>query len=306
MQHFAYDDHLNVFRLPVGWVCVFESVHPSFVHSKLLFPSLSLDTSPKPIFQLNQAILTPNLPTKQYLVNRVPGGPLDPTYFADYDGIMQACLGTGAYCIIDIHNYARWDGNVIGQGGPSNDDFASVWSQLAQAYAGQSNVIFGLMNEPHDLDINMWADTLQAAVNGIRNAGATSQLILLPGINYGAVGGFDSSSGPALSAVQDTDGSKDKLIFDMHQYLDYDTSGGNPECVTDQTANLGYQADYLRSVGRQAFLTETGGGNTDSCVQYMCSQLAYLNNNADAYLGWVVWAAGWFTFPWPWRPYSRN
>lgn len=205
---------------------------------------------------------------------------------------MQACLGTGAYCIIDIHNYARWDGQIIGQGGPSNDDFASLWSQLAQAYAGQPNVIFGLMNEPHDLDINVWADTLQAAVTAIRNAGATSQMILLPGVNYAALGGFDSSSGPALSGVQDPDGSKDKLIFDMHQYLDTEAASGNPDCATDQTANLGYQADYLRSVGRQALLTETGGGNTDNCVQYMCAQLAYMNNNADVYLGWLGWAAG--------------
>ena len=253
MQHFVYDDHLNVFRLPVGW---------------------------------------------QYLVNHQLGGPLDfgssdnPGFFAKYDGIVQACLGTGAYCILDIHNYARWDGGIIGQGGPSDDDFASVWYQLAQQYAAQPNVIFGLMNEPHDLDINTWAATLQLVVNNIREAGATSQMILLSGINYDAVGGFDSSSGPALSSIQDMDYTTNKLIFEMHQYLDYDTSGGNPECVTSQTDNLGYQAAYLRQYGRQAFLTETGGGNTDSCVQYMCEQLQYLNDNADVYLGWVGWAAG--------------
>ena len=230
----------------------------------------------------------------QYLVNYNLGGPLDSTFFADYDGIMQACLATGAHCIIDIHNYARWDGGIIGQGGPSDNDFVSVWSQLAQAYAGQPNVVFGLMNEPHDLDINIWANTLQAVVTGVRAAGATSQLILLSGVNYDAVGGFDSTSGPALSGIQDADGTKDKLVFEVHQYLDSDTSGSHPECVTDQTANLGYLATFLRANGRQAFLTETGGGNTDSCIQYMCSQLDYLNNNADVYLGWVGWAAGWF------------
>ena len=247
MQHFANDDGLNVFRIPVGW---------------------------------------------QYLVNGQLSGPLDSAFFADFDSVMQACLATGAHCIIDLHNYARWDGGIIGQGGPSNDDFVSVWYQLAQVYAGQSNVIYGLMNEPHDLDISTWADTLQAAVTGIRNAGATSQLILLPGVNYAAVGGFDSTSGPTLLRVQDSDGTTDKLIFDVHQYLDVDTSGGHPECVTDQIDNLGYLANFLRQNGRQAFLTETGGGNTDSCVYYMCRQLNYMNDNADVYLGWVGWAAG--------------
>lgn len=46
----------------------------------------------------------------QYLVNNKLGGTLDPTFFATYDRLMQACLKTGAKCILDIHNYARWYG----------------------------------------------------------------------------------------------------------------------------------------------------------------------------------------------------
>ena len=86
----------------------------------------------------------------QYLVNYQQPGPLDPTNTGKYDTLVQACLTTGAYCIIDIHNYARWDGQIIGQGGPSNDQFASLWSQLATKYASTTNVVMGLMNEPHD------------------------------------------------------------------------------------------------------------------------------------------------------------
>lgn len=62
---------------------------------------------------------------------------------------MQGCLDSGAeMCIIDIHNYARWDGAIIGQGGPSNADFASLWSQLATHYKDKRRVVFGIMNEP--------------------------------------------------------------------------------------------------------------------------------------------------------------
>jgi aryl-phospho-beta-D-glucosidase BglC (GH1 family) len=42
------------------------------------------------------------------------------------------------------------DGQIIGQGGPSNDVFAALWSSIATKYADNSNVLFGLMNEPHD------------------------------------------------------------------------------------------------------------------------------------------------------------
>lgn len=88
----------------------------------------------------------------QYLTNNVVSGPLDPTNFAKYDALMKACLDTGSHCIIDIHNYARWNGQIIGQssGGPSNAEFAQLWQALATHYASNAGVIFGLMNEPHD------------------------------------------------------------------------------------------------------------------------------------------------------------
>jgi len=37
-------------------------------------------------------------------------GALDTANFGKYDQLVQACLATGAKCIIDIHNYARFQG----------------------------------------------------------------------------------------------------------------------------------------------------------------------------------------------------
>lgn len=70
-------------------------------------------------------------------VNVSPGtlatsdGKLDQNNTAQYNELVKACLATGSYCIIDIHNYARFEGQVIGQGGPTNEQFASLWSQIA-------------------------------------------------------------------------------------------------------------------------------------------------------------------------------
>lgn len=119
----------------------------------------------------------------EYLVD-TPGGPLNQANFKYYDNLVQSCIKLGVHCIIDIHNYARWNGQIIGQGGPSNADFANTWSQLATAYKSDANVIMGIMNEPHDVQVGPWAETVQAAVTAIRNAGATSQMILLPGQRY--------------------------------------------------------------------------------------------------------------------------
>ncbi|KAH8668931.1 glycoside hydrolase superfamily [Xylariales sp. PMI_506] len=232
----------------------------------------------------------------QFLVNDVVGGDLDTTNLALYDELVQGCLGTGAYCIIDIHNYARWNSEIIGQGGPTNDEFASLWSQLATTYANETKIWFGIMNEPHDLTITTWADTVQAAVTAIREAGATTQYISLPGDQYQSAAAIvTDGGGAALSNVTNPDGTTTGLIFDVHKYLDSDNSGTSTECVTDNIDDAFEPlAAWLRGLGRQAILTETGGGNTASCEQYLCSEIDYINENSDVFLGYVGWAAGGF------------
>ncbi len=49
----------------------------------------------------------------QFLTNDVLGGPIDDANLQEYDDLVQACINSGAAgCIIDIHNYARWNGEV--------------------------------------------------------------------------------------------------------------------------------------------------------------------------------------------------
>lgn len=50
----------------------------------------------------------------QFLINDddTPGGTLDAANLAEYDALVQACLATGASCIVDVHNYARFNGGV--------------------------------------------------------------------------------------------------------------------------------------------------------------------------------------------------
>ena len=195
----------------------------------------------------------------QFLVNNELGGKLDSTNFGQYDELMQACLDTGAYCMVDLHNFARYDGGIVGQGGPTDDDFVDIWRQIAVKYAKESKVVFGLMNEPHDLDINIWAKSCQKAVTGIRKAGATSQIILLPGTNFASAATFVSTeSAEALAAITNPDGTTDNLILDLHQYLDINNSGTHEECTTDNVEGFGTIATWLRKNKRKAIISESG------------------------------------------------
>jgi endoglucanase len=231
----------------------------------------------------------------QHLTDNKLGGALDATVAGAYDKLVKGCLATGAVCLIDLHNYARWNGQIVGQGGPTNDQFADVWSRIATKYASEKNIAFGLMNEPHDLTISTWADSAQAAVNAIRKAGAKSQMILVPGTDYTSAGTFPTASGPSLLKVKDTDGTTDKIIFDVHRYLDSDNSGTHAECTSDHVEDSFIPlATWLRTNKRQAILSEVGGGNTASCETDVCAALASLNKNSDVYLGYIGWSAGAF------------
>ncbi|TKA61996.1 hypothetical protein B0A55_10246 [Friedmanniomyces simplex] len=233
----------------------------------------------------------------QYLVNNNLGGTLDATNFANYNTLVQGCLSSGAaMCIVDIHNYARWNGAIIGQGGPTNAQFASLWSQLATKYKNNPKVTFGIMNEPHDVDITEWAASVQAAVTAIRKAGATANKILLPGTDYTSAANFiENGSAAALITVKNLDGSTTDLIFDVHEYLDSDNSGTHASCTQNNVAAFDTLATYLRTNKRKAMLTETGGGPTDAtCLAAVCQELDALNANSDVLIGWTGWAAGAF------------
>ncbi|KAF4624282.1 hypothetical protein G7Y89_g13893 [Cudoniella acicularis] len=58
-------------------------------------------------------------------------------------------------------------GDIIGQGGPSNDIFTQLWASIAAKYVSQPNVIFGIMNEPWEVNITLWAEILQEFVTAI-------------------------------------------------------------------------------------------------------------------------------------------
>lgn len=74
------------------------------------------------------------------------------------------------------------------------------------------------MNEPHDIpNLQSWADSVQAAVNAIRAAGATSQTLLIPGSSYSSAQALPTEAGPYLLTVTDPAGGTSKLVFDGKQ-----------------------------------------------------------------------------------------
>lgn len=211
--------------------------------------------------------------------------------------------------ILDVHNYAKYNGVRIGSGDVTNATLADLWTRLAREFGNDDAVIFGLMNEPFALPADVWASAAQASIDAIRATGARN-LILVPGTAYtGAhnfvAGGYGTTTNAqALAGIRDP---ANRYAIELHQYLDRDFSGTKPDCVN---ATIG--ADKLRGVtawlrreGKVGFLGEFGAADNETCRQALDGMLAFMQENRDVWLGWTYWAAGaWWpnTYPFTVQP----
>lgn len=205
--------------------------------------------------------------------------------------------------ILDPHNYMRYNdpssqpftGSVIGNTSDSTAattaQFGKFWGELAKRFADNEKVIFGLMNEPHDMPSELVVANNQAAIDGIRDAGAKN-LIIAPGNSW--TGGHAWTEGGAEANSNWIHKFVDPLnntAIDIHEYLDSDFSGGHLACTQDAETNLKGVTAWLKEHGLKAFITEFGGSDTADCHTMLDGMLTYMENNPE-YIGWTAWAAG--------------
>ncbi|EGG10321.1 family 5 glycoside hydrolase [Melampsora larici-populina 98AG31] len=229
----------------------------------------------------------------QYIQPQI-NGDLDANYLGLLVKYVEYTLGLGAHVIIDLHNYARRDGKIVGQSDLSAESLADMWSKVASHFKEQTNVFFGLMNEPHDVDSKTWIGVVQLVVTAIRQQGA-SNTILLPGNYWMHFATFANDYNNGMSAVKNPDGTKTGLIFDIHQYLDVDGSGAHKECTQYHPDEITSVAALLKRDGQQAIVTETGGGNSQSCSDFIYKFVKAVNNEFPTFIGALLWGGGPFS-----------
>ncbi|KAI1078624.1 glycoside hydrolase family 5 protein [Whalleya microplaca] len=231
------------------------------------------------------------------------GSTFDETHFDHFkDAVDYVTATKGAYAILDPHSYMRYNdpssqpysGSVIGNTSDptaaTTEQFAAFWGELAGRFADNEKVIFGLMNEPHDMATDLVLQNNQAAIDAIRAAGAEN-LIIMPGNSW--TGGHSWTQGSdANSAIMHTFVDPlENTAIDIHEYLDVDYSGLHSECVSDAETNLAELTAWLDEHNLKAFITEFGAHNNTGCDTMLADFVKYMADN-DAYIGWTAWAAG--------------
>ncbi|KAK4145114.1 glycoside hydrolase [Dichotomopilus funicola] len=224
-------------------------------------------------------------------------GAVNETYSEGLTGIVSYITGKGAYAIVDPHNFGRYYDNII----TDVDGFKAWWTTTATIFADNELVIFDTNNEYHDMDNDLVFQLNQGAIDAIRGAGATSQLIFVEGNSYtGAWTWIDSGNGETLLPLSDP---QDKLVYEMHQYLDTDGSGTHEECVSSTIGQERIQAatQWLKDNGKLGIIGEFAGGANSQCIDAITGMLSYMSDNSDVWTGWLWWGGG----PW-WGDYMYS
>lgn len=208
---------------------------------------------------------------------------------------VKAIRSAGMQVILDPHNYARYQDQLIGSDGVPQSAFADFWRRLAAVFANQDGITFGLMNEPYGISAEDWLSAANGAISAIRQSGA-GNLILVPGTSWTGAhswsgGDYGTPNATVMTGVTDP---ANNYAYEFHQYLDVDFSGKNEECsrAADAVKAVSDIGDWLAGQGKRGFLGEFAVSTMPICQQALTDMVAAVESRPDVWLGWSYWAAG--------------
>jgi endoglucanase len=225
----------------------------------------------------------------------VLGGEFDAAELGRLRQFVDGTTARGLSVLLDPHNYASYRDKPLGSPEVPVAAFADFWRRLSLQFKDNPRVLFGLVNEPHDLPTETWAEAAQGAIDAIRATGARN-LITLPGNGWTGAWTWEQDwygtpNAQVMDRVKDPAG---RLLLEVHQYFDEDGSGGHASCISPNigAARLHSFTDWLRRHGRRALLGELGAGDNPACASAVRSALDHLQANADVWAGWLWWGGG--------------
>ena len=230
---------------------------------------------------------------------------LQPTLFQSFDAaelarvtnFVNGVTATGATVVLDAHNYARYRGNLVGSAAVPNTALADFWARLANQFKDNDKVVFGMMNEPNTMPTEQWLAAANAALAAIRSTGALN-VVTVPGNAWSGAFSWNATwyGTPNANVMGNVVDPGNNMVFEVHMYLDSDSSGTSQVCVspTIGSERLQFITGWMRSRGFRALLGEIGIPFNATCNLAMTDMLSYMQANADVWVGWTWWVAG----PW--------
>lgn len=218
-------------------------------------------------------------------------GALDPAYLNDLKQFLAKADAQGVPVMVEVHNYDRYRGKLIGSPEVPGAAFQDLWRRLADALKDQKIVYgYGLMNEPHDTN-GTWQTYAQYGVNGVRSVDSTRKIYV------GGDGWSNSQLWPSNHPSPFVNDPAGKIVYEAHMYLDDDFSGiyknpFNPSVDIVKRANdrLGPFVNWLKTYGQKGAIGETGvPGNDEAWIPGLMATVQVAD---AACMETYMWAGG--------------
>ncbi|WP_417781504.1 glycoside hydrolase family 5 protein [Stutzerimonas xanthomarina] len=204
--------------------------------------------------------------------------------------------------ILDMHNYYRYYGKMIGTNEVPVSAFADAWRRIAQQVANHPAVYgYGLMNEPHTTN-GKWPAAALAAAKSIRSVDAKNWVVVA-GDRWSSAFHWPSYNTQLVKDAWMRDPSNN-LMFEAHLYFDKDYSGYYTNRYEQYDPMIGVVrakpfVEWLSRYRLRGFIGEHGAPDfSPSAVVAMDNLLKYLGQHC---IPSTYWAAG----PW-WGDYALS
>ncbi len=253
-------------------------------------------------FCASQGFNVVRLPFKWERLQPSLDAPFDTEEWKQIETAIELGKKFGQAVILDVHNYARRRvasddfavEHLIGSDEVPTSTFTALWAELARRTMNHDHVLFGIMNEPYDIDASVWLEIVNVTLAAIRETGAR-HVALVPGVAYTGAHSWMSSGNTALVGIKDP---ASNFVIEVHQYLDRDSSGQSGSAVSAEIGRERLQAfqTWARTHKFKAFLGEFGTGSSPESLAALAGLIDEVERNPDVWTGWAGWAAG------PWWP----
>ncbi|MEH6387052.1 MULTISPECIES: glycoside hydrolase family 5 protein [Pseudomonas] len=238
----------------------------------------------------DRGIRSVRFPIRWERLQPVLGDDFDPTYAGLIDNMLSQAANAQIDVILDIHDYGRYRGNLIGSPEVPYEDYQNLLERVALRWRDRTALYgYDIMNEP--AGIQTWPTAAQAAINGIR------RYDMLRPIFIESAGSSSATNWPTYgNDLLDLEDPADYLIFSAHLYLDEGSRGTYPNPPGDAfdpmtgVRRASAFVEWLRKNYRRGHIGEFGvPGDDPRWLEGMDNLLAYLQEQC---IPMAYWAAG--------------
>ncbi len=238
-----------------------------------------------------RGVRTVRFPIKWERLQPSLNGALDPVYAGLIDTMLTQAARAEMDIILDVHNYGRYRGNIIGSSEVPFAAYQNLLARMAQRWVGYSALYaYDIMNEPYGAADATWPTAAQHGIDGVRQHDRRRP-IYIEGMSYSSAARWPQTADKLL-------GLKDpinNLVFSAHLYLDSDASGTYTDAAGSAVDPMvGVKRaqpfiNWLAKHGKRGQIGEVGIPNESRYMQAMENLLVYLQQNC---IPITYWAAG--------------